>query len=213
MIFYWYAEFNACCHARSCPSDSGTPCILCKHSTKPKCSSGSRFAQQQFEKQQLTTPCDMLPHIDIKTLSEYNERVRVEVITEHSWPLGIHFQLSRPLANRNARSALAVAMQVSVVNGKEYISKCPVPWQTSDSRTDIKMRLDHQQLHINTYNRKSKTWTPEPQASMCVSPSKCESKCTYGAHPAGAQPACLHIGPCSKPDADKSLHDYQALVL
>lgn len=78
----------------------------------------------------------MLPHIDIKTLSEYNERVRVEVITEHSWPLGIHFQLSRAVANRNASSALAIAMQVSVVNGKEYINKCPVPWQRSDSRKD-----------------------------------------------------------------------------
>lgn len=155
----------------------------------------------------------MLPHINIKRLSEYNESVHVEVITEHSWPLGIHFQLSRAVANRNASSALAIAMQVSVVNGKEYINKCPVPWQRSDSRKDMNMRLDHQQLHINKYNRKSRTWIQEPKASVHVSHSKCESKCIYGAHPAGAQPACLHIGPCSKPDADKSLHDYQALVL
>ncbi|DBB12935.1 TPA: hypothetical protein ACH3X3_005685 [Trebouxia sp. C0006] len=126
----------------SCPSDSGSPCILCKHSTEPKCFSGSHFAQQQFEEQQLTTPCDMLPHINIKRLSEYNESVRVEV---------------------------------SVVNGKEYINKCPVPWQRSDSRKDMNMRLDHQQLHINKYNRKSRTWIQEPKNSMLVGGPEWES--------------------------------------
>lgn len=117
----------------------------------------------------------MLPQIDINTRSEHNERVRIEVVTEHFWPLGLHSKTRRAVATRNAKFTVAITMQVSVVNGEEYQKKCPVPWQGSDPPTDRDMHPKHQQLHITRYDRKSKKWLPEYEASMHVSHSNYES--------------------------------------